>query len=467
MNFKAQKQYQMADWRIRPLPQDLFDYARSDTHFLLYIYDNMRNELVDRSDFSDSEKDKVLYVLENSKETALQRYETPIYEPVKGRGPVGWYRLISKTPTQLDKEQFAVYRAVHQWRDSVAREEDESPTYILRNNSLFNIAKQMPKERPSLLNLSSPLSQTLRLRVDELLAVISKAKAEGADGPALVEVLSEDINRNDASTTSAIKFATQPAEEDSHETHSTLYDSIIPVKSGQSKFWGSTFSSSIWEPQPRVSLTLALPLPPLTASIFADPADISGTDTASQPIPPPEHTFIKKDERPVEDDDNDGIFVIKQLGGLRKRKLEATANAEADAYIQEQEDAAAAGEDGLRTGADEISLTQAQATTKAEKKAAKRAKKQQKKQVSSQAHELEEEEHGDKEEEEEEAFDYDNAPSVLNSLREEEAAARAAGGRRKKTKPAGFNPYKKAMDAPKGLKKVQQGGPGRSATFAK
>nr|GFD53759.1 exosome complex exonuclease RRP6 [Tanacetum cinerariifolium] len=67
----------MADWRTRPLSQELFDYARADTHFLLYVYDKMRNELVERSDFSDPEKNKVHDVQEKSKEYALQRYEHP------------------------------------------------------------------------------------------------------------------------------------------------------------------------------------------------------------------------------------------------------------------------------------------------------------------------------------------------------------------------------------------------------
>ena len=45
---EANKIYQRADWRIRPLPIDFIDYARQDTHFLLYIYDMLRNELIDK-----------------------------------------------------------------------------------------------------------------------------------------------------------------------------------------------------------------------------------------------------------------------------------------------------------------------------------------------------------------------------------------------------------------------------------
>ena len=32
----------------RPLPEELIKYAREDTHYLLYIYDKMRNELIER-----------------------------------------------------------------------------------------------------------------------------------------------------------------------------------------------------------------------------------------------------------------------------------------------------------------------------------------------------------------------------------------------------------------------------------
>ena len=30
----------------RPLPEEMVKYAREDTHYLLYIYDHLRNELI-------------------------------------------------------------------------------------------------------------------------------------------------------------------------------------------------------------------------------------------------------------------------------------------------------------------------------------------------------------------------------------------------------------------------------------
>ncbi len=45
---QANKVFQRADWRIRPLTQEFIDYARQDSHYLLYIYDLMRNELIEK-----------------------------------------------------------------------------------------------------------------------------------------------------------------------------------------------------------------------------------------------------------------------------------------------------------------------------------------------------------------------------------------------------------------------------------
>jgi exosome complex exonuclease RRP6 len=44
----ADKKYQLADWRTRPLSDEMIKYAREDTHFLLYIYDCMRKELIEK-----------------------------------------------------------------------------------------------------------------------------------------------------------------------------------------------------------------------------------------------------------------------------------------------------------------------------------------------------------------------------------------------------------------------------------
>ena len=38
LNVKLDKSFQIADWRIRPLPKAMLQYARCDTHFLIQLY---------------------------------------------------------------------------------------------------------------------------------------------------------------------------------------------------------------------------------------------------------------------------------------------------------------------------------------------------------------------------------------------------------------------------------------------
>jgi len=131
----------------------MFFYARADTHFLLYIYDNMRNELIDRTNAEIAEENRIEQVLQKSKETSLLRYERVPYNAESGRGPGGWYPLLVKTPALLNNEQFAVFRAVHGWRDRVARTDDDSPAFVMPQHVVLSIAKLVPMDMIALLAL--------------------------------------------------------------------------------------------------------------------------------------------------------------------------------------------------------------------------------------------------------------------------------------------------------------------------
>jgi exosome complex exonuclease RRP6 len=127
----------------RPLSDEMLKYARADTHFLLYVYDNLRNALLDRaasrSASPESRADSpttadalVREVLSRSAETALRTYSSEPYDAEGGTGSNGWDTLArkwNKPALGMDSApgvQREVFRAVHVWRDRVAREEDES-----------------------------------------------------------------------------------------------------------------------------------------------------------------------------------------------------------------------------------------------------------------------------------------------------------------------------------------------------
>ncbi|KAJ2780954.1 exosome nuclease subunit [Coemansia javaensis] len=204
--YHADKKYQLADWRIRPVPDEMMRYARADTHFLLYVYDRMRNELLDRGrrlvgasvgspdsahfgelaglDAVTSATQPMELVLQRSAATSLRTYAKDGYDADSGGGPGGWARLLAKWRHPLAPAQLAVFRALHQWRDSRAREEDESVRYVLPNHMLFALADRMPQDEPRLLAACRPTPPLVRLHAAEIVALIARARAAAAQAHA-------------------------------------------------------------------------------------------------------------------------------------------------------------------------------------------------------------------------------------------------------------------------------------------
>jgi exosome complex exonuclease RRP6 len=132
-DFTADKRYQLADWRIRPLPSEMLHYARSDTHFLLFIYDQLREALIERSKTPDPSTSGpvdgpraipsfIQTVLKNSAETSLREFVREQYDEEKGEGIRGWAGLArkwNKRSLLVDGPQRRVFLAVHKWRDRV------------------------------------------------------------------------------------------------------------------------------------------------------------------------------------------------------------------------------------------------------------------------------------------------------------------------------------------------------------
>lgn len=453
-NVDAQKQYQMADWRVRPLPQELFDYARSDTHYLLYIYDCMRNELIQKSKFSapDHEGDKLRDVLQKSSETALQRYEHPVYDAELGQGAFGWYKMLSRTPALFSKEQFAVFRAVHKWRDGVAREQDDSVHYVMPNHQIFSIAREMPTDRAALLGMAQPTTQAVRLHADELVSVIIRAKEAGKDGPEMMAVLSKveprsshAVAKQEAGSHAIAAYVPKPAA--AVPVNGAMGPPALPLRTQTSAFWGDAFGSSVHTPDHQRSIStasgpieLSVPLPALTAEIFADPTEAEVyMPVREKPATP------QTNGTPTQNTDDEDVFVLKDLGKKRKR----AANNPVDAQ-----------NDGVAAQNDEVTVDfgQGQAREKAErkkaKKEAKRAEKMAKKAFGSSDSVEATETNGVAEE----PFDYEAAPSILNPPREDRKQMRE---RKKKE----VNPYAKSLDTPKGLPRVQVERAGRTMTY--
>ncbi|ORY77719.1 ribonuclease H-like domain-containing protein, partial [Protomyces lactucae-debilis] len=150
VDFDADKRYQLADWRIRPLPKEMLFYARCDTHFLLYVYDCLRNELLDRS--TPGTHNMLASVLQASAQVSLREYSKEPYDAAQGQGADGWQLVLFKNyaTRAFGPQQLETLKALHQWRDQVARELDESTRFVMSNNALVSLAAATPRDKKAL-----------------------------------------------------------------------------------------------------------------------------------------------------------------------------------------------------------------------------------------------------------------------------------------------------------------------------
>lgn len=327
--FEADKRYQLADWRIRPLPAEMLFYARSDTHFLLYVYDRVRAELLQAS--KPGTHSLIDQVLRGSEETALRQYVPEAYDDVRGRDGVQGIIDRNLQAKAFVPSQTRVLRAVHKWRDDRARQDDESTRFVMGNNQLISVAATAPKTTAELQQACKPMSSTVQQHQADLLRVVAEAVASNEPPPELQlasrasagqQVVSEAAVPAAAAAVSAKASGTSaPA---GRLTTSTAFtaptivggvtgDDISALRAHDSAFWGTpSVSSALVAAAARDgsrALQLTVALPPLAAKIYADPADEIGSEVSDAGSSAAEADAADGDADAGDDDDDDALAV--------------------------------------------------------------------------------------------------------------------------------------------------------------
>ena len=184
-DFKADKRWQLADWRIRPLSEEALHYARADTHYLLHCYDRLRQLLsitppdtippqlvIPRPLPPNNPGGALGVVLERSRQISMQLYEKELLREDS------FLTLYAKISKNFDDRQLSVFSALYAWRDKVAREQDESLGYIMSRAHLISLSECLPitvAELSRILGRGSPIVQQ---RAKEVLRVIEQAKED-------------------------------------------------------------------------------------------------------------------------------------------------------------------------------------------------------------------------------------------------------------------------------------------------
>ncbi|KAJ8954382.1 hypothetical protein NQ318_011055 [Aromia moschata] len=171
-NFMPNKQFQLADWRIRPLPDELKTYAREDTHYLIYIYDMMKNELIDKAN---GQTNLLLSALNNSTETCKKRYFRPV---LREDSHLDFYR---KCKRLFDNRQLYALKELYKWRDQLSREQDESTGYVLPNHMLLQISETLPREMQGILACCNPIPPLVRSNLLEIHQIVLRAKEQSLE----------------------------------------------------------------------------------------------------------------------------------------------------------------------------------------------------------------------------------------------------------------------------------------------
>ncbi|XP_072391404.1 exosome complex component 10 homolog [Diabrotica undecimpunctata] len=177
-SFVPNKQFQLADWRIRPLPVELKNYAREDTHHLIYIYQMLKNDLLNKANGSEN---LLLSVINKSTETCKQRYFRPV---LRDDSHLDFYR---KCKRHFDNRQLYALKELYKWRDELAREEDESKGYVLPNHMLLQIAETLPREMQGVLACCNPIPPLVRSNLLEIHQIILRAKEQPLEKPIFKE----------------------------------------------------------------------------------------------------------------------------------------------------------------------------------------------------------------------------------------------------------------------------------------
>nr|CAH8841938.1 unnamed protein product [Trichobilharzia regenti] len=157
------KKYQLADWRMRPLPDELIEYARTDTHYLLHIASRMCQELQDINLLSIAH--------ERGRQLCLKCYTKPVFSRL---GYLDLYRQAGGS--SFSHRQLYALENLYALRDTIARREDESIHYVLPNHMLKVIAEELPRESSGIFACCNPIPPLVRKYIHDLHKIILDAR---------------------------------------------------------------------------------------------------------------------------------------------------------------------------------------------------------------------------------------------------------------------------------------------------
>lgn len=152
----------------------MIKYARRDTHYLLYIYDCLRLDLIqfEKSQNSESQEGEILRkVFEESQKVALNTYKLP--EKYNKQ----YYTLMGSQRFVWDDLRMELFTGLWEWRTELAKAEDENEIYIIKNHILMQIVTKLPESQEQYLAINKSLAGSRSAAYcDQIVSRVKKLK---------------------------------------------------------------------------------------------------------------------------------------------------------------------------------------------------------------------------------------------------------------------------------------------------
>ncbi|MCO6387890.1 ribonuclease D [Aliihoeflea sp. 40Bstr573] len=155
---RLDKSSRFTDWRHRPLTDKQLEYALADVTYLIEVYEYLRAELEreDRAHWLTEEMDIL---------TARETYDPHPDD--------AWKRLKMRV---RKPQELAIVQALAAWRDREARERDVPRQRVVKDDAIYEIAQQGPRDSHALGRLrSTPKGWERSSTAAALLEVVNQA----------------------------------------------------------------------------------------------------------------------------------------------------------------------------------------------------------------------------------------------------------------------------------------------------
>jgi len=161
------KKYQRANWGRRPLKQEMLEYARLDSHYLIPLQEILRKELEDSDRW----------------ELALEDFRrlTQNIEDTTESSESDFWKL--RGARDLNPREAAILKSVFQFRETKARELDRPSFKIMSHQAVMEVAQSAPKQREELFNLNALSNRLAKRYAKGLLEAVKQGKQAPPEYP--------------------------------------------------------------------------------------------------------------------------------------------------------------------------------------------------------------------------------------------------------------------------------------------